>query len=107
MGYGLSEAQARGRIRRMLQKLQQELKDAGVECVYGEYKLVSLPPTDTGPAFEISYSHGHMSNGESVLMPLIFVREDGKVTWDSYGFLDYRKGIERIKAQFGTAAVAK
>jgi hypothetical protein len=96
---------------RAIRKIERELQKAGVPCHYKNRLLrngaevrpdeePSLPPTP-GPSFEVGYSHGHMSNGESVLSPLMFVHTKAGKRPEVYGSLDFEKGLKRIKALFG------
>ena len=105
MSAGISEKQAKGYKRRLLLKLMYELQEAGVPCHYSRYEVrngaepltfeePSLPGP-SGPSFLLNYSHGHMSNGGSVLSPWLEINNEIVAP------LEYEKGIRRVKAIFG------
>lgn len=110
MGAGISEKQANGYKRRLLLKLMRELQEAGVVCHYSRYAVRNgaepltfeepSRPGPSGPWFLLKYSHGHMSNGESVLSPWLEINNELVAP------LEFGKGIERVKELFAVHSTA-
>ncbi len=111
MGAGISQERANRWMLRAIRRIERELREAGVPCHYANRHLrngeKSIPveepslPRPFAPSFEVGYSHGHMSNGESVLSPLVFVHTEAGKRPEVYGSLDFEKGLKRIKGLFG------
>lgn len=116
MGAGISQDRARGIMRRMLRKIENELREAGVPCYYqkrtifngAEPKTAEEPslPIPFAPSFEVSASHGHMSNGESVISTLLFIKIDPQKKCEVYDWQDLEKGLRRVKEFFAVHATA-
>lgn len=111
MGAGLSPEKIYSRTRTLLRGIQRELVAAGVPCHYAKRALhygigVPLEKADLSKLpdrdFTISYGHGNMSNGESVLSAYIRVEYDGTV--EHFRELDFEAGMARVQVLFGKEA---
>ena len=111
MGAGLSKTQVYARKRAIFRRLERELREAGVPCRYANKALrygIAVPSEKADVTklsdrdFEITYSGGNMSNGETVIMGTVAVTVDGKRK-EYFGFGTFEQGMTRIKREFGSA----
>ena len=111
MGAGLRPSQIYSRTRTRLNGIARELRAAGVPCRYEKRALhygvaVPLEKADLSKLpdrdFTISYGHGNMSNGESVMWAYIRVEYDGTV--EHFRGLDFEAGMARVRVLFGKEA---
>lgn len=109
MGAGLTRKQRNSRTRYSLQAMQAKLARVGVPSVYRRFQLCAdVTGLTSLNGFNVRWSWGNMSNGESVGMQLITVFYNGAE--EVYGWCqkngDRKAGVARIVELFSRLAPA-
>ena len=122
MAAGLSQKQITSRIYNRLKSLEYQLSKAGVNTVYQSARRkctgtrshgvlvffegdgITFPHWQGDGGFNISYSHGNMSNGESVITARIYTVLNG--VHRTFGWTEkdgsFEQGLNFIKQNFTT-----
>lgn len=98
MSAGLTQKQIYSRIYSRLQNIRVRLEKAGVGTVYKRRQLTANQDINPNAEWNISYSVGNMSNGETVGLIRLTVLSPFQQTYSHSYFED---GLQRLIAEIG------